>query len=809
MLKNYFKISFRNLYKHPFYSIINITGLAIGIACVLFIIFYVQDELSFDRYNKKADRIYKVISNFHFNGEDMIDAECGAPVGPGMLSEFPEIETFTRLKKIGSVFIRTGDKVYKESKVYYADSTFFDVFSIPLIYGNKQNVLNVRNKIVISKTTAHKYFGNENPVGKSLKVNDYQEYYVSGVFDDIPKASHFHADLILSIYSDGQLPQDFWTNFNYPTYIVLKPGTDAKQLEAKFPILVKKYAYPEVEKFLGILPENIEAAGVSVVYQLEPLTDIHLYNYAKGELEPGGDIKYVYILSAIGLFILLLACINFVNLSTARSANRAKEVGIKKVVGSSRHDLIIQFLSESMIISAISAAIAVGLVELLLPYFNNLAGKEIETSYIGNFVSSISLLLIVITTGILAGSFPAFVLSAFNPATVLKGNLAAGSRKAWLRRGLVVFQFTTSIVLIICTFVVFSQLNYIQNKKLGFDKEHVLIINDAYTLGNKIDSFKEEVLRNPGVVSGTISGYLPVESNRSDNGTFPDGNTDMANMRPIQTWRVDYDYLKTLGIQLVEGRNFSRDFSSDADAVVINETCAKFFGWKNPLEHSLGRFETDDAGKYEMKKYQVIGVVKDFNYESVKNKIEPLAFYLERNDGMVSFRLKTADISGTIAFVKSTWNKFTTGQPFSYRFLDESFNAMYQSEDKIGSIFGTFAAIAVFVGCLGLFGLSAFTAAKKTREIGIRKVHGATVRNIVFLLSKEFAKLVGVAFILAAPAAYYLMHNWLNNYAYKTTLDLWTFIYAGLLAMIIALVTVGYHAVKAALINPVENLRYE
>ena len=805
MFKNYFKISIRNLYKHPFYSIINIAGLAIGIACVLFIIFYVQDELSYDRYNKNADRIYRIVSDFHFKGNDLVVGQCGAPVGPGMISEFPEIETFTRFSQGGNTFVRTEDKVYRESNIFYADSTFFDVFTVPLIYGDKRNALNVGNKVVISQTLAHKYFGSANPIGKILKVNDYLEFNITGVFADIPKASHFHADIIASIYSDKRLPKDLWSNANYPTYIVLKPGTDAKQLETKFPYLVKKYLFPEVEKFLGIMPENMESSGVKVGYRLQPLLDIHLYNYAKGEFEPGGDIKYVYIFSAIGLFILLLACINFINLSTARSANRAKEVGIKKVVGSSRRELIMQFLAESIIISAISAVIAVGIVELLLPYFNDLAGKEIETSYFGNFVISISILLIVIVAGVLAGSFPAFVLSAFNPAVVLKGNIAAGSRKAWLRRGLVVFQFTTSIVLIICTFVVLNQLDYIQNKRLGYDKEHVLIVEDTYILGDKSEAFKQEILRNPGIISATVTGFLPVDSYRSNCGTFPDANINMENMRPIQTWRVDYDYIKTMGIKIIDGRDFSRDFSSDSDAVIINESCAKFYGWKNPLEHSIGNY----AESYKMKKYNVIGVIQDFNFESLKNEVEPLVLYIHRSSGKISFRIKTSDIHGLISSIKSTWDKFATGQPISYKFMDESFNAMYQSENRISKIFGTFAAIAILVGCLGLFGLSAFTATKKTKEIGIRKVHGATVKNIVVLLSKEFAKLVGVAFIIAAPVAYYLMSNWLDNYAYKTSLDAWTFILAGALAMIIALITVGYHAVKAALINPAQSLKYE
>ena len=807
MFRNYIKIGLRNLYKHPFYSGINITGLAAGIACVLFIILYVQDELSYDRFMDNSNRIYRVTSHLHLRGNDMNGVSAGGPVGKGIMDEFPEVENFTRIVNRGAHLISYNNIYYKEPNIFYADSTFFKVFDVPLLQGNKNDVLNAKDKIALSESVAKKYFGNDNPIGKILKIDEKKEYNVTGVFKDFPYNSHFHPGIIVAMASYSLSEHDLWTNGNFPTYLLLKPGTNYKQLEAKFRLLVTKYVYPEVQKFVGVLPKDIEASGIKISYGLQPLTDIHLYSHYPGEFEPNGDIKYAYIFSAIGLFILLLACINFVNLSTARSANRAKEVGVKKVVGSTRKDLIFQFLSESTIISFISAVLAIFIVEFLMPHFNNLAGKHIEFSYLTRPFTVGVVLFTILTTGILAGSFPAFVLSSFNPAVVLKGNFSIGKGKRFLRSGLVVFQFATSIILIVCTLVVFSQLNFIQNKKLGFNKENVLIVQDAYILGSNLDAFKNEILKNSNVLSGTISGYLPIESDRSDNGTFPDGRVDLKKLLPIGSWRIDYDYLKTMGMKLVEGRNFSRDFGADTASVIINQACAKAFGWENPLKHTVGRYHSSNAK--DLRVYKIIGVVKDFNFESVKIRIEPLILYLGKSTSLASFRIKSAGVANTVSFIHKTWDRFAIGKPFNYEFMDQSFNAMYKSEDKVGNIFGTFAVIAVLIGCLGLFGLSAFTAAKKTKEIGIRKVHGATVKDIVILLSKEFAVLVSIAFIIAAPVAYYLMSRWLDDYAYRTNLSYWIFALSGMLALLIALLTVSYHAIKAALSNPAKSLKYE
>ncbi|MFC2135294.1 ABC transporter permease [Bacteroidota bacterium] len=807
MLGSYIKIAVRNLKKHAFYSLINITGLVTGIACVLFITLFVFDELSFDKFNKKADRTYRLVSDFMIRGNEFQSAMSGGPVGQGMMLEFPEVEQQTRVLPRGSWFIKHKDITHKEELIHFADSTFFDVFSIEVIAGNKEDALKAPNSLMLSETMAKKYFGEENPVGTILRLDDRVDYSVTGVFKDFPHTSHFRAEFLASASSFEISRTDFWSNANFYTYIVLKEGADPNDLVEKYPSLLQKYVKPEIEMLAGVSIGDFAELNLKFEWILQPLTDIHLYSEYDNEMGVNGDIQYVYIFSAIGLFILLLACINFVNLATARSTLRAKEVGIKKVVGSDRKSLITQFLAESVVISLIALIIGLVLVYTLLPYFNILAGKTILYSNVINSTTMIIILAIPFITGILAGSFPAFVLSAFNPAIILKGNLSSGVKKGWLRSGLVTFQFTTSIILIVCTLVVFNQLSYIQNKKLGFNKEQVLIVNDAFILRDMAETFKQEVLRNPSILSGTMSGYLPVVSSRSKNGTIPDGDMTSDKFQPIQSFRVDTDYIKTMGMEIVIGRDFSKEFPTDSVAAIINEACAKEFGWDNPLDHTVAKYYS--VNPPAMHKYQVIGVVKDFHFESLKNNIEPVIMYLERSRSNISFRFNSANTTSVISHIKSMWEETVPGQPFDYRFLDESFNDMYKAEIKVGDIFGTFASLAVIVGCLGLFGLSAFTAERKTKEIGIRKVHGASVKSVVILLSKEFAKLILISFVIAAPIAYYLMSTWLENYAYRTGLNVWTFILSGLLAMFVALVTVSYHAVKAGLINPAESLKYE
>ena len=570
--------------------------------------------------------------------------------------------------------------------------------------------------------------------------------------------------------------------------------------------MTEKYIGPEILMYLGKTMDEFRKSGGSGGFYLQPLTDIHLHSDLMGELEPNGDIKYVYIFSAIAAFILLIACINFMNLATARSAGRAKEVGIKKVLGSERTDLIKQFLTESIIMSLISTVLALIIIQILLPYFNSLAGKQLEISYLTNAQFLIGIVLLTVFIGVLAGSYPALFISAFKPVTVLKGKLRSGAKNGFLRSSMVVFQFCASIIMIIATTVVYNQLQYIQNKKVGFNKENVIILHDTYILDKQIETFKNEVVSNPNIISGTISGYLPVESSRNNNGTFRDNRTDDEKMTPMQSWSVDYDYIKTMGMQIIEGRNFSKDFGSDSGAVIINEATAKQFEWKDPIGKKLGQFTSSDGG---ITTYNVIGVVKDFHYESLRNTIGPVLLFLRPSTWGMAFRYKGANTSEVISFIKEEWNKFSSGRALEYTFMDEDFNKMYNAEEKIGEIFSIFAFLAIFIGCLGLFGLAAFTAEQKTKEIGIRKVLGASVPGIIFMLSKEFAKLVLIAFVISIPISYYYMNMWLMDFQYRIDITAGIFFFAGLTALFIAMITVSYHAIKIATSNPSKSLRYE
>jgi len=808
MFKNNVKIALRNLLKYKFYSFLNLTGLAIGIAICLLILLFVQDELNYDKYNDKADRIYRVIADFKLGGNNLVSPQLGPPSAQAILNDYPEVENVVRVREAGVWFIKYGDKTFKENNVLEADSTFFEIFTIPLLAGNPEEVLNKPNTIVLSKTTAEKYFGNENPVEKVLRLDNREDYIITGVFQDIPSNSHFHADFIksLKIRNDGS--SEYWlSRMNYITYILLQENYDPKNLEAKFPAMTEKYIGPEILQFLGKSMEDFRKDGSKAGFYLQPLTDIHLYSDLSGELEPNGDIKYVYIFSAIAVFILLIACINFMNLSTARSAGRAKEVGIKKVLGSERKDLIKQFLTESIIMSLISSLLALCLIQLLIPYFNILSGKQLEISYLTNPQFLIGIIVLTLFIGILAGSYPALFISSFKPVAVLKGKLRSGAKSGWLRSSMVVFQFSSSIIMIIATTVVFNQLSYIQNKKIGFDKEGVIIIHDTYMLDKQIESFKNEIVNDPNIISGTISSYLPVESSRNNNGTFRDTRTNDEKLTPMQTWRVDYDYIKTMGMEIIEGRNFSKDFGGDSAAVIINEAAAKHFEWDNPLNERIGQFASSDGS--EINTYNVVGVVKDFHFESLKNTISPVLFFLRPDDSSVAFRFKGTNTAEIINLIKTKWDKFAAGQPFEYSFMDEDFIKMYQAEQKIGEIFSTFAFLAIFVACLGLFGLAAFTAEQRTKEIGIRKVLGASVPGIILMLSKEFAKLVVIAFIISVPVAYYYMNIWLQDFQYRIDLTAGIFLLAGIIAISIAMITVSYHALKIATANPAKSLRYE
>ena len=807
MIKNYIKTTVRNLFKHKVYTFINILGLAIGMSACLLILLFVRHELSYDGYHQNSDRIYRIAMAARWGGRDFDVAVVPAVAAKTMVADYPEVEDAVRFRQRGDYIIQYKDQSFREEKIVFTDTTFFKLFSIPLLQGDAESALTEPYSIVLSRKTAQKYFRDEDPLGKSLKLDNRYDYKVTGVFEEIPENTHFHFDVLLSMESIEESRDPSWGSQNFQTYILLQQNADPSALEAKFPEMLEKYLWPEFAQIMGTTVDEIhKSTDMQAEFYLQPLKSIHLHSDLLAELEPNSDIRYAYIFSAIALFILIIASINFMNLSTARAAGRAKEVGLRKVLGSQRWQLITQYLIESSFLSFISIIFAVGLVVAALPAFNRLSGKSLEISALFLQGTPFYLILLAVLTGFLAGSYPSLFISAFRPIQVLRGKINIGVKSGMMRSALVVFQFTASIILIIGTIVVFKQLRYIQDKNLGFDKEQVLILNNAYLLEKQAETFKEKMKTSPQILNASISGYLPVPSQRSNNAVFPEGKRDDKHSTSFQTWVVDHDYLETMGMELVEGRFFSQEFSTDDQAAVINQSVAKQFSWPDPVGRRLGRFINQ---KGDIKLYTVIGVVKDFHFESMRENIGPLVMFLGESRGNISFRLKTQDVSSAIGLLEQQWNQFSPDQPFEYSFLDERFEQMYQSEQKIGRIFTVFASLAIFIGCLGLFGLAAFTAEQKTKEIGIRKVLGATSSRIIRLLLKEFVILVAIANLIAWPIAYLVMNRWLTDFAYRISPHILIFIFAGILTLVVSLLTVSLQAVKAALADPIRSLRYE
>jgi len=806
MFKNYLKVALRNLWKSKSFSAINILGLAVGLATCLLIVLYVVDELSYDRYNQKAERIFRVDSDIRFGGADLHLAVNSDLMGYTLKKDYPQVEEYTRVyASSGSKLVRKGSQFIEEQNVAHVDSTFFNVFTLPVLEGDTKSALNEPNTVVITESTAEKYFGTIHSLGKIIEA-DKTPYKVTAVIKDVPKNSHFHLDFLFSM---DNVEYD-WGNYmshNFQTYIVLRKGTDYKAFEKNFKTVIEKYVLPQARQFIQVNSmEEFEKAGNKLVYSLTPLLHIHLRSDRFPELSTNGNIQYVYIFSAVAFFVLLIACINFMNLSTARSANRAKEVGVRKVLGTERKTLVAQFLIESTVTVIIALVLALGIAALVLPLFNDIAAKSLSITELISLRILPFLVLLPIVVGLLAGSYPAFFLSRFRPIEVLKGNVSAGFKKSGLRNALVVFQFAISIILIMGTIIVYSQLRYIQTKNLGFNKDQVLIINGTGALDNKVDAFKNEVLNMPGVKSGTLSGFLPVSnSSRNDNAFSNEAVMDSKNGLNMQGWRVDYDYIKTMGMEIVKGRSFSREFGSDSTAMIINETAAKFFNFKDPVGKKIYTYDNDN----KLISFNVIGVVKNFNFESLRQSIGPLCMVLGRSTGLASFKVNTTNIKGLIGEIENRWKSMAPGMPFSYRFLDESFDEMYRAEQRVGKVAITFAILAIIIACLGLFGLVTYAAEQRIKEIGIRKVLGASVRGIVQLLSKDFLLLVLIAFIIAAPVSWYFMRKWLEDFSYRVNIEWWVFVLAGSIALLIALVTICFQAVKAALANAVKNLRTE
>ncbi|KAA5542840.1 ABC transporter permease [Adhaeribacter rhizoryzae] len=807
MFKNYLKIAFRNLWRNKTFSAINILGLAIGLATCLIISLFVVHELSYDQYHEKADRLVRVIFRASINGDKIKEAVVMPPVAKTLQADYPEVQAATRIRQGGEPMVTYGDKAFKETSLAHVDANFFEVFTLPLLQGNPKTALVEPYTVVISRATAQKYFGASNPIGKVLNFKTWKKTYrVTGVFDKIPANTHFHFDLIASLASDQEAKSSSWMTSNYFTYLVLPKGYDYKKLEAKLPQVIEKYMGPQILQAMGMSLAEFRKKGNQIGLFLEPVTSIHLHSESTNDIEPVGDIRYVYVFGAIALFMLLIACINFMNLSTAGASKRAREVGIRKVLGSVKLQLVRQFLLESILVTVVALVLAILLVQLALPVFNQLAGKNLEFNLLAHPALLPGLLVFGLFIGVLAGSYPAFFLSSFQPVTVLKGKITSAKSSLNLRSGLVVFQFFISITLMISTVLVYQQLRYIWNKELGYNKDQVLILPETWVLGGNEKAFLNQLAQDSRVVSMSASGYLPVGPTYGNNNMIYTEDNPNQLVKTLK-YEVDHQYIATLGMQLIAGRNFSEDLTSDSLSVILNETAVRTYGWeKDPLGRRLTDFINNDGAK---KNYRVIGVIKDFHFKSLHERISPLMMVLGRHSGSIIVKAKTSDMAGLLAAMETNWKNLTADSPFTYSFLDERFQATYETERKTGTILGIFASLTIFIACLGLLGLAIFMAEQRTKEIGIRKVLGASVTNILTLLSKDFLKLVLIANLIAWPLAWWGMRQWLQDFEYRINISPGIFALAGVAALLIALLTISIQAVRAALSNPVNSLRNE
>lgn len=806
MIKNYLKTALRSLRKNRAFTAINILGLALGFTASMLIVFYVADELSYDRYNTKADRIYRVNEDLKLGGNKVQYAVCMPPLAQTLKTDFPDVENTVRLKRGGGMHVKKGTENILEYNMIFADQSLFDVFTLPMLDGNKTIALRDPNTVVITESTAKKYFNRTNVVGESLVTDGQQPLKITGVIKDIPKQSHFTADFILSMSSFPDSRSNEWLRSDYNTYVLMRKGADYKKLEAQFPQLLRKYSGQQMQDELKMNYDQFEKSGSYFRMNMIPLTDIHMHSNQTGELGANTTVEYVYIFSVIAAFILLIACVNFMNLSTARSANRAREVGVRKVLGSARKYLIAQFLSESVMVALAAMIIGVVAAVILLPAFNHLADKDITiTAHTLVWLIPASAILVLVA-GFLAGLYPAFFLSAFKPINVLKGKIATGFKGSGLRSFLVVLQFSISIFLIAGTLVVYNQLHYIQNRDLGFNRSQVLIVHNAFELGGHSKIFKHEIKQLGGVENATMTGFLPVQSNRSTGIFYKGAVADPKSSIFPQVWAVDDDYVNTLGMKILTGRNFSNKMASDSNALVINETAAKLLEFTDPINKVIYTSPGGNAGKFQP--MTIIGVVKDFNFSSLRQNIEPVVMELRDDTGDLSIKLQASSISALLPQIEHDWRELSQA-PFQYSFMDQDFDAIYRSEQRTGTIAMVLTSLAVIIACLGLFGLAAYAAEQRAKEIGIRKVLGATVTNIAGMLSKDFIKLVLIAIIISSPVAWYLMHKWLQDFAYRVNFEWWILAIAGGAAILIAFATISFQSIKAALANPVDSLRSE
>lgn len=807
MLENYFKTALRSLLKQKSYTIINIIGLSTGLAAAIFIFLFVLHEKSYDKFHKKGERIYRMLLNGKLGEMELgPSAYTPNPMAFTMLEEFPEIEQATRIRTVGERMVKYGKSSFIESGFLYVDSTFFDVFTFPLLQGDPKTALKAPKSLVLTTEMATKYFKNENPLGKTLKINsDTTIYTITGVVNSPPENSSIQFDFLASISTFESSRDNTWVSNNVGTFIVIGDKSHAPQLIKKFPELVNKYVGPQIKQFLHVTMDEFYNAGNKYEYLMQPFLGIHLDNSVSHDLRASNDIRYLYIFSFIAVFILIIASINFMNLATAKSATRAKEVGVRKVVGSHRKQLIFQFITESVILCLISMIIALALVQIFLPYFNSITGLEIDMSNFQKWYFPIVMLLIALVVGILAGSYPAFFLSAFVPAKVLKGDLKSGTKNGRLRGALVIFQFAISVIILIGTFIIYNQINHLINKDLGFNKEQLLVINRAYSLNGKMKSFKDEILKKPEITKATYSSAYPGRFN-SNNGFQMEGET---RDKTYLLWVVhtDEDFADTYQFKIKEGRFYEDERASDSIAVLINEKSLSQFGISEPLTKRFIR-PSDDGTTFYL---NTIGIVKDFHFQSLREEIRPTMFLKGQDDNFLflTLKIRPENMTKTIKSVENMWREFTNNQPFEYNFVDERFARLYSEERRTAKLSAIFSGLAIIIACLGLFGLVSFIAQQRTKEIGIRKTLGASVPQIITLLSKEIVSLIVIASAIGWGVSYWLMRKWLENYAYHIEQNILIYLSASLILFIIAMLTISFQALKVATTNPAEALQYE
>jgi len=803
MLKNYLLIALRVIRKHKGYAFINITGLAIGITICILILLFVHNELTYDRHHEKANQIYRVALRGNI-GANKFDVPNGpTALADALRNDYPEVISAVRLFRVGQVQIRYEDRVFREERFILADSTVFDVFTIPLVQGDMNTALDNPNSVVLTTETAQKYFGDIDPLGKTLTFEDGTLYTVTGLAPSMPQNSHLKFDFLASFSTREESRDPNWGQNIVYTYIVLHADASEEELAAKLPDLARKYIGPIIEEALSIPYDQFLEAGNFFGFFLQPLLDIHLHSNLGNELEPSGNVSTVILFSAIAFIIFFVACINFINLATARSAMRANEVGVRKVVGSNRGQLVRQFLTESIFLSAMAMLIAVLLVYLLLPSFNNLVGKQFTASFLTDVFFIMGIVIAVFVVGIIAGTYPAFLLSSFQPISVLKGKVQSGIKGRRFRYVLVVFQFSASIILFIGTLVVYQQLRFIRNKDLGFDKEHVIVIQDAEKLASNQQAYKSAIKKSPSILDASYSNGLP-QMHLSGQG-FQKENATGNESHILINLVIDYDFIDTYRIQMAQGRYFSPDRGTDSTAVIVNRATVQALEMTHPLEERLLYLEEEPIP------LSVIGVFEDFHLESLHEAIRPMVATLVGEGPMrfLSVRVRPGMIEEALNVVESQWNAFVPGQPLEYAFFDDRFDRLYRSEIQAGKVLSSFAMFAIFIACLGLFGLSAFTTVQRTKEIGVRKVLGASIPSILILLARDFVKWVLVANVFAWPIAYYVTTKWLQSFAYRIHIGIVLFVLSGLLALFIALVTVSYQCLRVAHSNPVDSLRYE